>query len=251
MFQTPAAPIGEPKPETPRIPAPPVRPAPAPPESGSFTQMFQTPAAPIGELKPEPPRIPAPLVRPAPAQPESGEFTRFFKAAPLSPAAPPCIPHKPEAQGEFAKVFGSGDRVTTPTSTVTGIFKQSHTAAPKQELSGSLAAPTTPQAYAPPAGEFTKIFGDTSMKIPAYDPVVQTPAPGVSPPPVGGPGEYTRMFSALSLPKEPAAAPTPAPIRNPETPVPTKQNSKLVPALIGVILLLLAAIAVIVVAMKK
>ena len=77
------------------------------------------------------------------------------------------------------------------------------------------------------------------------------PTPGVAPTPSSAPGEYTRMFRAQTLPQEPLAEPVPAPIGTQEAPAPAKRPSKMIPLLIGVILLLLAAIAVIVITIRK
>ena len=251
MFQAPATPIGEPVPEMPKTPTPPAAPPPAQPAPGAFTQMFQAPAAPFGEPAPEMPKAPMQPVQPKPMQSGPGEFTRFFSAASSSSPAPTPMPQKPESQGEFARIFGSGgsgDRVTTPPATVTGIFSASSSAASPQQ---SETAPTPPRAYKSPGGEFTKLFGDTGIGIPMTGPMAPMPTPGTTPPPSGSPGEYTRMFSAQPLPQEPLAEPVPAPIGTQEASAPAKRPSKMIPVLIGAILLLLAAIAVIVIAMRK
>ena len=251
MFQAPAAPFGEPVPEMPKAPMQPAAPPPAQPAPGAFTQMFQAPAAPFGEPVPEMPKAPMQPVQPKPMQSGPGEFTRFFSAASSSSPAPTPMPQKPESQGEFARIFGSGgsgDRVTTPPATVTGIFSASSSAASPQQ---SETAPTPPRAYKSPGGEFTKLFGDTGIGIPMTGPMAPMPTPGTTPPPSGSPGEYTRMFSAQPLPQEPLAEPVPAPIGTQEASAPAKRPSKMIPVLIGAILLLLAAIAVIVIAMRK
>jgi hypothetical protein len=236
MFQAPAPPIGEPKAGTPK--AEPGRSAP-----GSFTQMFQAAAPPIGEPSSKAPKAP-------PAKSAPGEFTRFFNAQSPTPAAP-ALPSRPEAQGSFDRIFGSGDRVTSPPSTVTGIFNQSSSIpAAKPEQTGSAVAPAPPPAFAPSGGEFSRIFGETSLEIPTLGPMQAPRAPSTQPP-VNAPGEYTRMFSASSLPQEPIIAPPPAPATAPQVPAPATQSSKLVPVLIGVIVLLIAAVAVILVLMKK
>ena len=253
MFQAPASPIGESMPEAPKAPSPPKStPPPAQPAPGSFTQMFQAPAPPIGESKPEIPKTSSTQkATPPPSQLAPGEFTRFFKAASSSPAASTPMPKKPEAQGEFARIFGSGDRVTTPSSTGTGIFDQPSAAeALKQKQSGSPAAPAPPRAYAPPSGEFTRIFGSTAMESPLPDSTAQTPTPSAPQPPAGAPGEYTRMFGAQSIPQEPTVTLPSTPAKTAETPIPAKRTSKLIPVLIIAILLLLAAVAVVVVTMR-
>jgi hypothetical protein len=271
MFQAAAPPIGETAPEPPKIPAPPAAEAPLEkPAPGSFTQMFQTPVPAMGESIPATPKTsatqsspgsftqmfqvaappmgePKPAVQQAsPAQAAPGEFTRFFSSSAPTTAAPP-LPTKPEAQGEFDRLFGSGDRVTAPPSSVTGIFSPS-----SSTPTSSATAPAPPPAFAQPAGEFTRLFGETSSKIPAFDPVPLPQAPSPQPP-SGSPGEYTRMFGAASMPVEPIAAPpqAPAPTRAPESPAPAKQNSKLVPVLIGAIVLLLVAIVIIIFSMRK
>jgi hypothetical protein len=277
MFQAAAPPIGEAAPELPKIQTPPA--AAAPPEKsapGSFTQMFQTAAPALGESIPSAPKASAPPSAPGsftqmfqaaappigepkpagqqttPVQAAPGEFTRFFSSPSPTPTAP-SLPTKPEAQGEFDRLFGSGDRVTAPPSSVTGIFNQP-LAAPttKPELTGSAASPAPQPAFAQPAGEFTRIFGETSIKIPALGTVPVPQAPS-SQPPAGVPGEYTRMFGAVSMPVEPIAATpqAPAPTETPEFPAPAKHRSILIPVLIGAIVLLLAAIAIIVISMRK
>ena len=212
MFQAPTPPIGETMSEAPKAPSPPkATPPPAQSAPGSFTQMFQAPTPPIGETMPEAPKAPSPpKATPPPSQLAPGEFTRFFKAAASSPAASAPMPKKSEAQGDFARIFGSGDRVTTPPSTGTGIFDQAPAAvALKQNQSGSPAAPAPPSAYTPPAGNFTRIFGSTPMEIPAPDSIAQTPTPSTPQQPAGSPGEYTRMFSAQSIPQEPTVTQPP------------------------------------------
>jgi len=253
MFRAAAAPIGEPVPEAPKAPAPPVEPPPPPaPAPGSFTQMFRAAAAPIGEPALQASKTPPPAVLPKPAQSGPGEFTRFFKAAASSSPSPAPVPQKTESQGqgEFARLFGSGDRMTAPPSTGTGIFGQSPSAAaPKQNQ--IIPVPAPPPSFAKPAGEFTKIFGDTDTGMQTPGPMAaQTPAPSPTPPPPArAPGEYTRMFGAHSFTQEPLTEP--APIAAPEAPVPAKRPSKMIPVLIGITLLLLAAIAVIVITMRK
>jgi hypothetical protein len=143
--------------------------------------------------------------------------------------------------------------VTTPPAATTGIFDQaSSSASLKQGQGVNPSAPTPPRAYTPPAGEFTRVFGDPSTEIPTQGPMMPMPAPGAPPPaPASAPGEYTRMFSAPSISQEPIAAPVQSTISAPEITVPAKKSSMLIPVLIGAILLLLAAIAVIVAMMGK
>jgi len=203
--------------------------------------MFQAAAPPIGEKKTE-------ATRKAPAPLEPGEFTRFFNAASAAPPISAPMPPKAESQGDFDRIFGSSERPVGSPSTVTGIFRQSSsTPAIEPKQADSASSLTAPPAFTPPPGDFTRVFGETSPGIPS--PVAAPPMPA-SPSPASGPGEYTRMFSAQPIPPEPIAAPTPAPVIAPESQRPVKQNSMLVPILIGVIVLLLAAIAVILVAIK-
>jgi hypothetical protein len=251
MFQTPAAPIDEPVPEPPKAPASIVAPTPPKPAPGSFTQMFQAPAPPIGEPGPRASKAPPLPVPGKPAQSGPGEFTRFFNAASSSSSAPSPVPQKPESQGDFARIFGGGESVTAPPATITGVFGQSPSAAaPKSGPSARVPAP--PPSFTQPAGEFTKIFGDTAMEIPTMGPIAApTPSLSAAPPnPASGPGEYTRMFGVQAIAQESLAEPAQAPIVTPEAPAPIKHPSKMIPVLIGIILLLLAAIAVIVVTMK-
>jgi hypothetical protein len=251
MFQAAAAPIGEPMSDVLKAPTPPQAPAPTASVPGSFTQMFQAAAAPIAEPAPQVPKAPAPPAPPKQAQPGPGEFTRFFSAASSSAPAPAPMPQKPESQGEFARVFGSDEKFAAEPTTVTGMFGQSSSAsAPKQSEINP--APASPPAFAQPAGDFTKIFGDTAAIVPILSPMAPPPAPGTAPPPTpSAPGEYTRMFSAQTLPQEPPAEPIPAPIGTPEAAAPTKQPSKMIPVVIGIILLLLAVIAIIVISTRK
>ncbi|HTY61536.1 MAG TPA: hypothetical protein VMG30_04710 [Acidobacteriota bacterium] len=250
MFQAAAAPIGEPAPGALKPPTPQPAPTPAPSAPGSFTQVFEAAAAPIGESVPQGSKASTPPVPPKQAQSGPGEFTRFFSAASSPAPTPAPMPQKPESQGEFARVFGSGDRATVPPTSFTGIFGQpSSASAPKQ--SETIHASKPPQSFAPAAGEFTKIFGDSSAEIPPLGPVAPLAESSPASPAASAPGEYTRMFSAQSLPQELATEPVPAPTRMQETPVPAKQPSKMIPVLIIVILVLLAVIAIIVVTARK
>lgn len=251
MFQAAAAPIGESVPDVPQAPAPSQAPAPPASAPGSFTQMFQAPAAPIAETAPQVPKTPAQPARPKQAQSGPGEFTRFFSAASSSAPAPAPVPQKPESQGEFARVFGSGDNFAAAPTTGTDMFSQPSSAStPKRSEINP--APASPPAFAQPAGEFTKIFGDTAAIVPILNPMAPPPSPGTAPTSTpSAPGEYTRMFSAQTLPQEPLAEPIPAPIGTPEAPAPAKQPSKMIPVAIGIILLLLAVIAIIVISTRK
>jgi len=234
MFQAPASPIGESVPDAAPPPdSPPVQSAP-----GEFTRMFQAAAAPIGDKKEE--ATPKATLEP-------GEFTRFFNAAAAAPAGSASMPPSPETQGDFDRIFGSGDRPGVSPSTVTGIFRQSSsTPSVESKQADSASSLAAPPAFSPPPGDFTRVFGKTSPVTPPPD-TLPSPSPA-SPPPVSGPGEYTRMFGSQPIPTEPIAPPPP--VLAPESPVQAKQNSLLVPILIGVIVLLLAAIAVILIAKR-
>ncbi len=247
MFQAAAGPIGEPVTGVPQASV-----APAPSAPGSFTQMFQASAAPIGESAPQASITSTKPAPPKPAQSGPGEFTRFFNAAASPSRAPDPVPQKPQSEGDFARLFGSGDRVEAPPSMDTGMFGQSPSAAALKQ-SQATPAQAPPPSFAHAAGELTNIFGGAAAKIPTLDSTaLPTPAPGApQPPPARDPGEYTRMFGAQSFPQEPLAEPVPARVAAPEAPAPAKLPSKMIFVLIGVTLLLLAAIAAVIVTMGK
>jgi hypothetical protein len=247
MFQAAAGPIGEPVTEAPKASA-----APAPSAPGSFTQMFQAAAAPIGESAPQASMTATKPAPPKPAQSGPGEFTRFFNAAASPSRAPDPMPHKPESEGDFARLFGSGDRVAAPPSIDTGLFGPSPSAAALKQ-SQATPAQAPPPSFAQPAGELTNILGSAAAEIPTLDSAASpTPAPGATQaPPASGPGEYTRMFGAQSLLQKPPAEPVPAPVGASEAPAPAKLSAKMIFVLIGVTLLLLAAIAVVLITMGK
>lgn len=239
MFQA-AAPAGEPaiQPQKAPEPEPPVSESP-----GSFAQMFQSAGVPIGESVPQPSKT---AMKPSPSKPAEsgpGEFTRFFNAAASPSRAPSPVPSKRESAGDFERIFGSGDSAAANPPVGTGIFGQSNPAAetPAVETQQSQ---STPAQASPPPGEFTGIFNAATSGVPAT-------GPKASPPPAGGPGDYTRMFGAQSFSQEPPAEPAKAPAITPEVPAPVKINPKMVFALIGIALLLLAAITVVVVTMGK
>ncbi len=276
MFQAAAPPIGESVPEAPVVPpAPPAAPEPKPSAPGEFTRMFQAAVPPMSEATVETPKAPpkqaspgsftqmfqaaappmgeqktkAPQKAPEPSGP--GEFTRFFNASSAAPPTAAPIPPKQEAQGDFASIFGSGDRSAGPASTVTGMFHaSSSTPAIKPEQAGSALSQPPPPAFTPPPGSFTRIFGETPPAVSLPGPM-PAPSPPSAPSPASAPGEYTRMFSAQPLPQEPIAALSPPAIKAPEPTAQPKRSSMLIPVLIGVIVLLLAAIAVILVTIKK
>jgi len=236
MFQAALPSIDKPASEIPEIkPTPRQRSDP-----GSFTQMFETVSPPIGEPALNAPKDSPPTsMASPPAQAAPGEFTRFFNAALATKPAPE--PQKRESQEEWAHLFRGSDNVGTPPASATGmIHPASLSASPDQ----------TPPASVPLAGEFTRIFGKTSIiEDPAPIPTEQIPAQ--SAPAKNSPGDYTRIFSAQQLPQEPGAASAQIPVSAPETAVPAKSNSLLVPILIGIILLLLAVLAIVVFATLK
>ena len=282
MFQAAASPSGDPAPEAPKSPLTETSQEPRP-AAGEFTRMFQKPAIPIGEFNadarassPEPPApgeftqtfqsVSAPigestsndskgtLNQPAAspiAPPAPGEFTRFFHAVTPSSLAPTPIPSKPEAKGDFARHFGSGGGASEPPSGVTGMFDQSSLAELKKEPGENSSVAIPSSAYTPPAGEFTRIFSGTSADGPAHRPDAIPPSSTPTPAPPAAPGEYTRMFSAPSIPPGVPGEASPALSPPPSSPTPAKQASNLLPILIGAILLLLAIIAVIVIAVGK
>ncbi|MBN2319172.1 MAG: hypothetical protein JXR49_08840 [Acidobacteria bacterium] len=234
MFQAASPPVDEAAPEISGT-KPPRRQS----EPGSFTQMFEAASPPIGEPSLKAPKDSPPTSAASqPTQAGPGEFTRFFNAASATKPAPE--PQKRESQDEFAHLFRESDNKGTPPISATSIFH------PKQ--SGSLSDPT-PRVPGPQSGEFTRIFGKTSIEDPVPVPVEQIPAQ--STPEKDSPGEYTRVFSAQPLPQESGAASVQSPVSAPETAVPPKSNSLLVPILIGVILLLLAVLTIVVFALLE
>ena len=95
-------------------------------------KCFRLPLLPSANL-PQAPKASTPPVPPKPAQSGPGEFTRFFSAASIAVSAPAPVPQKTGLSGEFAHIFGSGNRVRRHPASVTGIFGQPPSAAaPKQ-----------------------------------------------------------------------------------------------------------------------
>jgi hypothetical protein len=224
MFQTPAAPMGEPtvKAVPPPVPLP-KQPVAPPPESvpGGFTSMFQAPVSPAGEptVKSVPPPAPPPKQPVAPPpEPVPGGFTSMFQA-PVSPAGEPTAkavpPPAPEpVPGEFTRIF------------------QAPAAPMGEPTQKSTVSPASPKQPAPPPaqktgpGEFTRFF-QSSPAPSGTVPIPKQPAGqgqfaqvfgggASSPAPHGSAGQFTRIFES------PASAPTQQPPRlnAPATPPP-------------------------------
>jgi hypothetical protein len=215
-------------------------------EPGSFTQMFDAASPPDAEPSIKTPKESSPASAASrPTQAAPGEFTRFFSAA--SAAKPALEPPTPESRDEFAKLFKGGDSAGTAPASATGMFHPPSSVATTRQSK----RPTdqTPGNHISQDGEFTRIFGKTSGKDPSPVPVEQIPKQSM--PDKDSPGEYTRIFGAQQLPREPGADPVQAPVSAPESAVPAKSNSPLVPILIGIILLLLAVLTIVVFASLK
>ena len=223
MFQTPAAPLGEPTVNIPKaapqqMQSPPT--PPPPPSGGEFTRMFQTPAAPLGEPTVNIPKAAPRQTQTAPPPPSGGEFTRVFQAAapplgepavnaPTAPEPPaaqprppqsapgeftrffqsasttpvPPMPNKTEAKGEFTRVFGGSGRPEAPAAASTRLFESP-----------------------PPPGEGLR----------PEKPEVSRPSP---PKAFGTPaGEFTRVFGGASMETLPPAKSTPPAAENPAPP---------------------------------
>jgi hypothetical protein len=219
--------------QAPGVAAPPA-PAPVPQaktEVGEFTKMFQAPAAP-----PSPPSATASV--PASAK-EPGEFTRMFQASPSPATAPPQPPAGTKSgPGDFEQLFETrspagpmpqSPAVQQPLAPLSpggpgpnriGEFTQTFG-------KGGFDPPPTPPAAAPvpkEPGEFTRMFhapgAAGTPQVPTHDPPAAPPAPpafaapppAATPPPAqpGGPGEYTRQFSAPAQLTFGQTSPTPA-----------------------------------------
>jgi hypothetical protein len=231
----------------------------AAPGAGEFTRMFQTPAASIAE-PPAGPVAPEPQGPAARAQ-QPGEFTRLFQAA--APPAPAVKPPGQAPPGEFTRIFGGGasEPQPPPRRSEPGEFTRRFSAPPPSPASGDPppgAAP--PRAFHPPPGEFTRIFGDRGEASAPFSPAA--PVEAAPPGPISAavaeapasPGEYTRMFSAPASAPPPAPVPpaapvvaAPPPVAVPGAPVAAPPIPKLTMALLGVIVVLVAVIAVLLV----
>jgi hypothetical protein len=289
MFQSPVAkPSASAPVQSPQAPAPPATlttpaplaktPPPAAKEPGEFTRMFQAPggqtATPIAT---PPPRSSAP----AATKSGPGEFTRFFETpSPAGPLPPipavqqPLAPQGPGRSGfnqvsEFTRTFGKGTDVPVPPPAVapqqepgefTRMFQSPVVAgsptgvvppAPQQPSSAPQPAPPMP----PAAGGATRGFS--------------SPTPATPAPPPGGPGEYTRQFSAPAqltfgqAAATPSAPPTPlspqafappataqpAMLNMATVPAPAKKNN--LPLILGIVgIVLVAALLIVFFAMR-
>jgi hypothetical protein len=241
--------LKEKKADVDRIPAP-----------GEFTQMFQAPAAPMGEPLSEtaktapslPPPVPAPSTEPGP-----GEFTRFFTAVPVPPSSmpmPPAAPQNHSANGEFTRIFGIGS-VTVPAPRLEQELFPASTPASAPAIEQRPASLNPPPARMSSSGEFTQIFGSNLLETPAALSDSQSAGHSAPTPAANVPGEYTRMFGAVTI--------APAPMDYPTTPATTsvgaesaspqkKQASKLTWVLIGmgVVFLVIVAIAALIIGAK-
>ena len=238
IFQAAAQPIGEPIPDAAKTLSP------SEPSPGEFTRLFQTAAPsadrPAADVS-KPPESPAAV--PSAAPPEPGEFTRLFNASGASGPMPPTLqPHQPE--GEWTRLFNSGAVATSAPSPAAPIPGPSDFAADiRQKPVESAEMTLPPQVHDRPAGEFTRIFGDSS-------PEASTPSPAPAQP-AAVPGEYTRMFGTPLPAQEAPAEASPPPAQTAQEPAPGERTSYLVPVLIGVIVFLLAVLAVILVMTRK
>jgi len=242
ILQPPAPPIGETSVEIPSTSAPAQPQTTQPqPEPGEFTRLFQTAAPPIGETPVEIPSTSAPAQpQTTQPQPEPGEFTRLFRAArglEETPQKPPIQ----EPRGEFTRLFGSGDLGSTVPSSSTQILNAAQAPQAMGQKPSESSLPTLTSDGR--AGEFTRLFGGSTLETPRSENVPAQPA--------RVPGEYTQIFQAQACP---AAAPEetpPVPDQAASKAVSERRVSYIVPVLIGVILLLLATLVVILITMSK
>jgi hypothetical protein len=258
MFNAISAKPGESPQATPAMPTPrqwaPEPPQPAKQETsappGSFTQLFQSAQDPsgAGPQQPIPPVMP-PQSAPSPAP---GSFTEMFsqRSVEKTPFEDPLRSLRPEPVPERSYQFSNSPAQSSePVPPAQGGFTQLLHALKKEESApGQSAEPFMPPAPAPPAasppaaGGFTQLLQTLSAE-PAPRPVGQPPLaqpPAVSPmqpvfsspPPGGGPGEFTRVISGSafremqgqSAAPVPPAAPAPAraglpPMQMPQAPV--------------------------------
>jgi hypothetical protein len=216
-------------------------------EAGSFTQMFQSVSQPIGEPAFNTPQNPSPAPAAVPhSEAAPGEFTRFFNAA--FETKPAGEPQKHDSQKEYANIFGGDYSEAGSSKSATGIF---HESSFDTERGQSEVPPDqTPPAPVPQAGEFTRIFDKSAAEEnQAPFPVEQVPAQSM--PAKNAPGDYTRVFSAQQVSPESSADSENMPADTPEASVPAKSSSLLIPILVGIILFLLALLAVVVFATLK
>jgi hypothetical protein len=160
-------------------------------------------------------------------------------------------PASSNGPGEFTKIF-SNPLPTTP------LAEKLETAHPE------------PAGKAPPrpSSEFTKMFGGPAEQAPPTG----SPAPryragatgifsnpqfpssgGVAPPAPSGPGEYTRILRSSSVGSEPAEAPVPAAKaeKAPENTAKPQQSTKLLPLVIVLAVLVIAAILLLIYVLTK
>ena len=206
-----------------------------------FADILQPPAPPIGETSVEIPSTSAPAQpQTTQPQPEPGEFTRLFRAArglEETPQKPPIQ----EPRGEFTRLFGSGDLGSTVPSSSTQILNAAQAPQAMGQKPSESSLPTLTSDGR--AGEFTRLFGGSTLETPRSENVPAQPA--------RVPGEYTQIFQAQACP---AAAPEetpPVPDQAASKAVSERRVSYIVPVLIGVILLLLATLVVILITMSK
>ena len=232
-------------------PAPPATtPPPAAKEAGEFTRMFQAPAG-YGATPAS--AAPAPLAAPAATKSGPGDFTRFFQSP--SPAGPmpqsPAVqqPLAPQATGrpsfnpvsEFTRTFGKGTDAPAPPPVV----------APQHEPGEFTRMFHSPVVAGSPAGAAVPPASAQLSSVPQATPQPLTPAmggaargfsiptPAPAAPQAGGPGEYTRQFSAPAqltfgqtsgTPPAPTAAPSPQAFAPPAMAQPAMPNMAPAPA---------------------
>jgi hypothetical protein len=272
-------------PGPPRTPAPSISAAP----SGEFTKLFESPAG------------PQPGAPPAATQSPVSEFTKLFQAPlgsgeplkpPPPPVAPPPVAHHPgtsfpPATTDSPWPVSSPIDASAETSQFTRLFGSRLSGESidieKEHASAAQSAPPDSRPFQQ-AGEFTRMFGPTSLG--AADPA--PPAPSAPPPslntatriasasgasavygasgmfgspqdlakyaaealaaskPDAGPGEYTRMFArpANQGEADQAAAPKPP---NPEMQPPKKSRKNLIIVISVVAVVLILAIVLVIV----
>ncbi|MBC8167122.1 MAG: hypothetical protein H7Y20_14790 [Bryobacteraceae bacterium] len=241
---------------------------------GEFTRLFQAgrQAPPTGEPRPAAP----PVAPPAPAggtplteQPSSGgsEFTKFFQPPPVKPGTS-AHPAFREPFGSKAPSGQSGQRAGEFTQ-MFGIPGGGHQGGPGFNVPQPK-APAAPPAPAPPTqGAFTRMFSPGAPAVPstpggvpgpppppAYQPPqFQAPkapqpqyqAPKPAPPQSQDGGDFTRMFQTPAPPSALTPQPqAPVPVAAaPPTALRATKKAGYLPLIIGLGLLLLAAIVLI------